>query len=95
MLNPLRSPGPQGTLFAAQYTIAVTAAITFAEAPYDYDAFLVGVALLSFGIGNILGSIIGGRLSDRMLARLKRKNGGVSEPEVRPPSPSRPSARLF
>jgi hypothetical protein len=39
--------------------------------------------LVSFGGGNILGSILGGRYSDHMLAKLKRVNGGVSEPEMR------------
>lgn len=39
--------------------------------------------LFSFGFGNITGSILGGRLSDFVLARLKTRNGGVSVPEVR------------
>jgi hypothetical protein len=35
------------------------------------------------GGGNVVGSILGGRYSDIMLRRLKKKNGGVGEPEMR------------
>lgn len=72
-----------GTIFAGQYTVAVTSAITFAEAPYDYDALHIGLVLVAFGGGNIIGSVVGGILSDWVLARLKRRNGGVGNPEVR------------
>jgi len=33
-------------------------------------------------LGSVAGSILGGRWSDRTLARLKAANGGVSFPEV-------------
>ncbi|KAJ9107473.1 hypothetical protein QFC21_000926 [Naganishia friedmannii] len=72
-----------GGLFAVQYTIAFTGAVLFAEPPYNYSALKVGLALLSFGGGNVVGSILGGRYSDIMLRRLKKKNGGVGEPEMR------------
>lgn len=72
-----------GLLFGAQYTISFTAAVTFAEPPYNYSPLKVGLFLLSFGGGNVLGSILGGRYSDYVLQRLKRKNGGVGEPEMR------------
>lgn len=35
------------------------------------------------GGGNVVGSILGGKYSDIMLRRLKKKNGGVGEPEMR------------
>jgi hypothetical protein len=35
------------------------------------------------GGGNILGSILGGRYSDLVLRKLKKKNGGVGQPEMR------------
>ncbi|WOO80705.1 Quinidine resistance protein 3 [Vanrija pseudolonga] len=72
-----------GVLFAAQYTSTYTAAVTFSRAPYNYNPLIIGVVCLSFGVGNILGSVVGGRLSDRILQRLKAKNGGVSVPEFR------------
>ncbi|KAJ1303446.1 hypothetical protein OPQ81_011636 [Rhizoctonia solani] len=70
-------------LFAYQYAVAFTAALTFAAAPYNYSPIKVGLVLLSFGLGNIAGSILGGRWSDRVLSRLKAQNGGESVPEMR------------
>ena len=55
------------------------------RAPYNYNALHVGLVLLAFGLGNIAGSVLGGRYSDKVLARLKKANGGKSEPEVRVP----------
>ncbi|GAA5968622.1 hypothetical protein JCM11641_007702 [Rhodosporidiobolus odoratus] len=72
-----------GFLFAAQYCITFTASRTFAADPYDYSPIEVGLVLLSFGLGNVLGSIGGGRYSDMVLRRLKVKNGGKGEPEMR------------
>lgn len=54
------------------------------RAPYNYNALNIGLVILSFGVGSIIGSIGGGRWSDRVLRKLKRANGGVSVPEVRP-----------
>lgn len=39
--------------------------------------------VLAFGIGNILASLLGGKYSDIVLRKLKKKNGGVGNPEVR------------
>lgn len=72
-----------GLLFAAQYAIAYTVAVSFAAPPYNYNSVYVGLVLLSFGVGNIVGSIGGGRYSDYVLRKLKLANGGVSEPEMR------------
>lgn len=71
-----------GLLFSAQYTISYTAARTFAADPYSFPALIVGCVLLSFGFGNVVGSVAGGRWSDAMLKRMKEKNGGQGEPEV-------------
>lgn len=72
-----------GLLFACQYTISFTAAVTFAEAPWSYSPLKIGFVLLAFGGGNVLGSVLGGRYSDFILRRLKAKNAGVGEPEMR------------
>lgn len=47
-------------------------------------AFKMPVQVLTFGLltGSIAGSVLGGRWSDRQLAKLKDKNGGLSKPEV-------------
>ncbi|KAF8546911.1 MFS general substrate transporter [Imleria badia] len=73
---------PSGLLFAFSFSIAYTCARTL-SLHYDYDAMTTGLVLLAYGIGSILGSILGGRWSDMTLARLKAANGGVSYPEMR------------
>ena len=75
-----------GILFAGQYTIVYTAAITLARAPYSYNALHIGLVLLSFGVGSMAGSLGGGKYSDVVLRKLKAANGGVSVPEVSNPS---------
>lgn len=72
-----------GILFSAQYTTTYTASLTFSRAPYNYNPLIVGVVLLAFGVGNIFGSVLGGRASDMILRRLSKKNGGVTVPEMR------------
>ncbi|KAL7413574.1 major facilitator superfamily domain-containing protein [Mrakia frigida] len=72
-----------GILFGGQYVISFTAAVTFAAAPYNYGSLKVGLVLVSFGGGNILGSLLGGRYSDFMRAKLTKANGGITEPEMR------------
>ncbi|KAF9230559.1 vacuolar DHA amino acid exporter [Melanogaster broomeanus] len=70
-----------GLLFAFSFSITYTCARTLALY-YDYGALKTGLVLLAYGIV-ILGSILGGRWSDRTLARLKAANGGASFPEMR------------
>jgi MFS family permease len=95
-LNPLPSTisvfrGPtnaavllaSGLLFAVQYTTTYTASVTFARPPYSYNPLIIGVVLVSFGVGNVVGSVVGGRWSDYALRRLTAANGGVTEPEMR------------
>ncbi|KIK98548.1 hypothetical protein PAXRUDRAFT_823776 [Paxillus rubicundulus Ve08.2h10] len=73
---------PSGLLFAFSFSITYTCARTLALY-YNYNALKTGLVLLSYGIGSIIGSVLGGRWSDRTLARLKAANGGVSFPEMR------------
>jgi len=47
------------------------------RAPYSYNALNIGLVILSFGVGSIIGSIGGGKWSDMVLRKLKRANGGV------------------
>ena len=72
-----------GIVFGAQYAIAYTAALTFAAPPYGYNSLEVGAIILSFGIGNIVGSVAGGRYSDITLAMVRRRNNGILVPEAR------------
>lgn len=72
-----------GLLFAGQYSLTYTGALSFAAPPYNYNSLDVGLILLCFGIGNIVGSLLGGRMSDIMLARSKKQNNGRAIPEWR------------
>lgn len=72
-----------GFLFAAQYTIVYTCSVTLSAAPYSYNPLHIGLVILAFGIGNMTGSLVGGRISDRVLKRLTARNGGKSTPEMR------------
>ena len=90
-----------GILFAAQYTVTYTAAITLAayvpsapflpykpslpgSDPYNYNPLIIGIVILSFGVGNMVGSVAGGKWSDVYLRKLRLANNGVSVPEVSP-----------
>ncbi|KAG2352994.1 MFS general substrate transporter [Suillus spraguei] len=73
----LRLPAAKATFFSVTYTCARTLSMY-----YDYDALKIGLVLLAYGLGSVAGSTLGGRWSDRTLARLKAANGGVSFPEV-------------
>ncbi|KAF8172797.1 vacuolar DHA amino acid exporter [Mycena galopus ATCC 62051] len=71
-----------GLCFAFTFTVTFTASRTLSGA-YGYNALKVGLVLLSFGLGQLAGSVLGGRWSDKKLAGLKVANGGVSYPEMR------------
>ncbi|CAG8752270.1 7383_t:CDS:2, partial [Acaulospora colombiana] len=74
---------PSALLFAFQYSVCFTAARTFAAAPYNYDPLHIGLVLLSFGLGNMFGSVLGGRWSDWKYNKLRVANGGHGWPEMR------------
>ncbi|KAI0078221.1 MFS general substrate transporter [Panus rudis PR-1116 ss-1] len=69
-------------IFSIGYCMTYTCSRTLSS-KYGYNALQIGLVLLSFGMGSISGSVLGGRLSDHVFARLKEKNGGVSYPEMR------------
>ncbi|KAH8077264.1 MFS general substrate transporter [Cristinia sonorae] len=71
-----------GLYFSFSYSIAYTSARTLSD-NYHYDALKVGLVLLSFGVGNLFGSILGGRWSDYVQKKLREKNGGERYAEMR------------
>ncbi|KAG1900729.1 MFS general substrate transporter [Suillus fuscotomentosus] len=71
-----------GLIFAFSYSISYTCSRTLSEY-YGYNALQIGLVLLSSGTGSICGSLLGGRWSDRTIAKLKQENGGSSYPEMR------------
>ena len=44
-------------LFALQYTMSFSSSRSFGEGPYGFDPLKIGFVLLSFGGGNMVGSI--------------------------------------
>ncbi|PVF97158.1 MFS general substrate transporter [Serendipita vermifera] len=72
-----------GILFGLQYTICFTAARTLSKPPYNYDPLHIGLVMLAFGGGNMIGSILGGRWSDKKYAMLRKANKGEGWPEMR------------
>ncbi|KZV76197.1 MFS general substrate transporter [Peniophora sp. CONT] len=69
-----------GLIFGFSYCISYTCARTL-ENDYDYNALNTGFVLLSYGIGSMGGSILGGRWSDRVLAKATAQ--GNRSPETR------------
>lgn len=53
------------------------------EPPYEFDSTQIGLMNLAPFIGTTLGSLIGGPLSDWVILRLAKRNGGIYEPEMR------------
>ncbi|OSX56433.1 hypothetical protein POSPLADRAFT_1160028 [Postia placenta MAD-698-R-SB12] len=81
MLQVLRRPN-NVVIILASGTILYTASITLANA-YHYDALKIGLVLLAFGMGCLLGSIFGGRYSDYVLTKVKASHGGKGSAEAR------------
>ncbi|KAF5362914.1 hypothetical protein D9758_007099 [Tetrapyrgos nigripes] len=71
-----------GSLFGFCFMILYTTARTLGTF-YEYDALRIGLVLVVFGLGNITGSVVGGRWSDHQLMRLTAANGGKRYPEMR------------
>ncbi|KAG1819638.1 MFS general substrate transporter [Suillus subaureus] len=92
-LNNLTILFASGWIFAFSYSILYTCSRTLSEY-YGYDALQIGLVLLSYGIGSICGSLLGGRWSDRTFARLKQENGGQGYAEMRLAS-TRPAMWFF
>ena len=70
-----------GLLFAFSFNITYTSSRTLGN-HYNYDPLKIGFVLLSYGIGCMLGSVLGGRWSDQVVRRLTSANGGNYLPEA-------------
>ncbi|KAG7088737.1 hypothetical protein E1B28_012705 [Marasmius oreades] len=71
-----------GLIFAFCFVVPYTTSRALGTY-YHYSAIKIGLVLLSFGLGNMAGSILGGRWSDYQLTNLKSANGGKGYPEMR------------
>lgn len=50
---------------------------------YGFSSNMAGLAFLGIGVGSLIGLVIIGLTSDRLLRRHMAKNGGIAKPEVR------------
>lgn len=71
-----------GLIFGFSYSIQYTATLTL-ESLYGYNALHVGLVLLAYGAGAMLGSILGGRYSDRCRRAAATQHTGTVPPEAR------------
>ena len=72
---------PAGLLFSYSFIVPYTSSRTLSKY-YGYTPLEIGFVLLSFGVGSLSGSLLGGRWSDMILRRLRARNGGKFYPEV-------------
>ncbi|KAK0565443.1 hypothetical protein OC861_003741 [Tilletia horrida] len=79
-----------GLSFGSYYSLSLTVTLTLTAAKgapnggYGFSPIIVGCVLLAVGGGGMTGSIIGGRLSDRRIRRIK--SGALVSPLVSPTS---------
>ena len=77
----LRFPAIITTIYIASITfgtlglLSISIQDTFATSPYNLSTIIVGCIYIPIGSGNILGSIFGGRWSDKIMHREARKKG--------------------
>ncbi|KAL1950238.1 hypothetical protein VTO73DRAFT_5362 [Trametes versicolor] len=81
-MNNLTILTASGLIFAFSYSISYTCSRTLAN-KYGYNALQIGLVLLAFGVGSLFGSVLGGRYSDHVFRKLKARNGGTSQAEMR------------
>ncbi|CAO3635098.1 unnamed protein product [Cunninghamella blakesleeana] len=73
---------PQSTAFG-WYFLLVTAMPIVLENVYHFSSGSVGLGYLASGVGNCLGTVAAGLLSDRIYNLKKRRNNGVTKIEFR------------
>ncbi|KAF9355874.1 hypothetical protein BGX26_006024 [Mortierella sp. AD094] len=64
-----------GMIFALMFSIETILPVLFTDR-YNLIESQVGLTYLGAGVGSIIGSILGGKMSDLSLMRAKKKNGG-------------------
>ncbi|KIP04582.1 hypothetical protein PHLGIDRAFT_120572 [Phlebiopsis gigantea 11061_1 CR5-6] len=94
-LNPfssialLRSPNvtfislSQGLVVLTDYVLLVPIAYTLAAKYHITNEAIIGALCIPVGIGNIIGSMSAGRLSDHLVVSWRKRRGGVWCPEDR------------
>lgn len=100
MIETLRQPHNvlsvlySGLTFASQYSLSYTATNSFSSAPYSFDPVVVGLVLFALGVGGIMGSLIGGKLSDQRLRNLRLAGEAQADRDGTPFQPVPSEERL-
>ncbi|PPQ68752.1 hypothetical protein CVT25_012846 [Psilocybe cyanescens] len=71
-----------GLLYAFGFQLAYATSRRLGES-YGYNPLKIGLVTISYGAGSVMGSVLGGRWSDRLLKRIREANNGKSYPEMR------------
>ncbi|KAI7896717.1 major facilitator superfamily domain-containing protein [Mucor mucedo] len=71
-----------GFCFGTMFTLETLIPDLYYE-HYGFDSWQTGLSFIGAGIGNVLGSIVSGRLSDYLLIRSSNQRGGLSKAEDR------------
>ncbi|KAJ8456239.1 hypothetical protein ONZ45_g18794 [Pleurotus djamor] len=83
-INNLLILTASGSLFGFGILVSYTCARTLGN-DYDYSALKIGLVLLAFGVGSLVGSLTGGRYSDYTFKKIKKADptGSRTSPEMR------------
>ncbi|KAI9244232.1 major facilitator superfamily domain-containing protein [Sporodiniella umbellata] len=74
-------------IFASLYFLNPTIAFTF-KINYGYNEWQLGLCYLPLGVGFLLGSVLSGKHSDYVLAKLSKKSNTISEMRLQAALPS-------
>ena len=72
-----------GLITAAWQVMVTVISSEMTEPPYNFNASQIGLMSVAPFIGNTIGSLISGPISDWLVLRLAKRNGGIFEPEMR------------
>lgn len=65
--------------FGSLYVLNISLESTFSKPPYNFSTLIVGLTYIPNSIGYILASILGGRWTDKIMAREARQAGRYDE----------------
>lgn len=92
LLSPFATlllPGVAWAAYCYACTVAFSIATSlslssiFGAAPYNFSTGNIGLTVLSPFVGDVLGNLVPGPVTDWLAVRLSRRNNGVYEPEFR------------
>ncbi|KAF7731399.1 hypothetical protein EC973_000207 [Apophysomyces ossiformis] len=71
-----------GFCFGTMFTIETIIPDLY-EDVYGFDSWQTGLSFLGAGIGNVLGSVLSGKISDYLLKKARSRRGGIPKKEDR------------